>query len=460
MRGEFYMEKRKQTRKGNKNIFLIIIALIVVFIVVYFLFYYGYMKRTVGSYVNKIYPQVFVEGIEVGGKTKEESIKLLNEKNKELIKNNIKVKVKDKEYKIDYESLNIKSNLQETVMEALDYGKDLSIREGYKLIKNPKKVDFDIEYSYNINSVLDEIEKTLNKKVKNATIVKEDGKLKVSESSSKEEINRKDFISQVEEVVKSNTENNKGDVTLKLPISIKKPEINTEDLKRINTIISSFSTNFVDDVRATNIKVATEAASGIVLMPEEEYSFNKLVGESTKEKGYVKATVIKDNELQLELGGGICQVSTTLHNGIIRAGILPTERTHHSIPIGYVDKGMDATIYYNIVDYKFKNTLPYPIYIDGIVENNKLIFNIYSYKELENIKYEVISEVYKEMPQKIEYKKDITLDEGEEIVENPGSKGYKVKVYRKTLENKKVVKEEVIYDDIYEPVNKIIRRNG
>ncbi len=454
------MEKRKQTRKGNKNIFLIIIALIVVFIVVYFLFYYGYMKRTVGSYVNKIYPQVFVEGIEVGGKTKEESIKLLNEKNKELIKNNIKVKVKDKEYKIDYESLNIKSNLQETVMEALDYGKDLSIREGYKLIKNPKKVDFDIEYSYNINSLLDEIEKTLNKKVKNATIVKEDGKLKVSESSSKEEINRKDFISQVEEVVKSNTENNKGDVTLKLPISIKKPEINTEDLKRINTIISSFSTNFVDDVRATNIKVATEAASGIVLMPEEEYSFNKLVGESTKEKGYVKATVIKDNELQLELGGGICQVSTTLHNGIIRAGILPTERTHHSIPIGYVDKGMDATIYYNIVDYKFKNTLPYPIYIDGIVENNKLIFNIYSYKELENIKYEVISEVYKEMPQKIEYKKDITLDEGEEIVENPGSKGYKVKVYRKTLENKKVVKEEVIYDDIYEPVNKIIRRNG
>ncbi len=457
------MEKRNQRRKGNKNTFFTIIALIVVFIVVYFLFYYGYMKRTVSSYVNKIYPQVFVEGIEVGGRTKEESIKLLNEKSKELINNDIKVKVKDKEYKIDYESLNIKSNLQETLMEALDYGKDLSVREGYKLIKNPKKVDFDIEYSYNTNfvdSLLDEIEKTLNKEVKNATIIKEDGKLKVSESSSKEEINRKDFISQVEEVVKSNTENNKGDVTLKLPISIENPEINTEDLKRINIIISSFSTNFVGDVRATNIKVATEAASGIVLMPEEEYSFNKLVGESTKEKGYVEAPVIKDNKLQPELGGGICQVSTTLHNAIIRAGILPMERTHHSMPIGYVDKGMDATIYYNVVDYKFKNTLPYPIYIDGIVENNKLTFNIYSYKELENIKYEVISKVYKEIPQKIEYKKDINLDEGEEIVENQGSKGYKVKVYRKTLENKKVVKEEVIYDEIYEPVNKIIRRNG
>ncbi len=325
------MEKRNQRRKGNKNTFFTIIALIVVFIVVYFLFYYGYMKRTVSSYVNKIYPQVFVEGIEVGGRTKEESIKFLNEKSKELINNDIKVKVKDKEYKIDYESLNIKSNLQETLMEALDYGKDLSVREGYKLIKNPKKVDFDIEYSYNTNfvdSLLDEIEKTLNKEVKNATIIKEDGKLKVSESSSKEEINRKDFISKVEEVVKSNTENNKGDVTLKLPISIENPEINTEDLKRINIIISSFSTNFVGDVRATNIKVATEAASGIVLMPEEEYSFNKLVGESTKEKGYVEAPVIKDNKLQPELGGGICQVSTTLHNAIIRAGILPMERTH------------------------------------------------------------------------------------------------------------------------------------
>ena len=371
--------------------------------------------------------------------------------------------MKDKEYKIDYDILSIKSNLQETIIEALNHGKDLSIREGYKLIKNPKKVDFDIEYSYNIkavDSLLDEIEKTFNKEVRNATIIKEDGKLKVSESSSKQEINRIDFISQIEEVVKSNTENNKGDVTLELPISVEEPKINTEDLQRINTIISSFSTNFLDDVMATNIKVAAAAVSGIVLMPEEEYSFNKLVGESTKEKGYVEVPVIKDNKLQPELGGGICQVSTTLHNAIIRAGILPTEITHHSMPVGYVDKGMDATIYYNLVDYKFKNTLPYPIYIDALVENNKIIFNIYSYKELENKKYEIISKVYEEIPQKIEYKKDITLDEGEEKVENLGSKGYKVKVYRKTLENKKEVKEEVICDEIYKPINKIIRRNG
>ncbi|MEW8993972.1 VanW family protein [Clostridium sp.] len=456
------MGKSKQKRKDNKNIFLIIIALIVVFIVVYLLFYYGYMKRTVSSYEDKIYPQVFVEGIEMGGKTKDEAIKLSNEKTKELINNDIKVKVKDKEYKIDYDRLSIKSNLQETIMEALNHGKNLSIREGYKLIKNPKKVDFDIEYSYNIkavDSLLNEIEKTFNKEVRNATIIKEDGKLKVSESSSKEKINRKDFISRVEEAVKSNTENNKGDVTLELPISIEEPNISTEDLQRINTIISSFSTNFLDDVIATNIKVATVAASGIVLMPEEEYSFNKLVGESTKEKGYVEVPVIKDNKLQPELGGGICQVSTTLHNAIIRAGILPTEITHHSMPVGYVDKGMDATIYYNLVDYKFKNTLPYPIYIDAIVENNKIIFNIYSYKELANRKYEIISKVYEEIPQKIEYKKDITLDEGEEKVENLGSKGYKVKVYRKTLENKKEVKEEVICDEIYKPINKIIRRN-
>ncbi len=456
------MGKRMRKRKGNKNISLIIIALIVVSIVVYLLFYYGYMKRMVSSYEDKIYPQIFVEGIEMGGKTQSEAETILNEKTNELINNDIKVKVKDKEYKIDYDNLNIKSNLPETLEEALNYGKNLSVREGYKLIKKPEKVDFDIKYSYNteiVHLLLGEIDKTLSKEVKNATMTKEDGEFTITESSRKEEMDSESFLVKVEEVIRSNTENNKGDVTIELPINIEEPNIKTEDLKKINTIISSFSTNFVDDVRATNIKVASVAASGIVLMPEEEYSFNKLVGESTKEKGYVEAPVIKENKLQPELGGGVCQVSTTLHNAIIRAGILPTERAHHSIPVGYIDKGMDATIYYDVVDYKFKNTLPYPIYIDGIAENDKLIFNIYSYKELENMKYEITSKVDEEIPQEIEYKRDVTLDEGEEKIENLGSNGYKVKVYRKILENKKEIKEEIIYDDVYEPVNRVIRRN-
>lgn len=456
------MGKRTRRRKNNRNIGLLIIILIVVFIAVYLLFYYGYMKRAVSSYEDKIYPQIFIEGIDVGGKTKSEANKLLNEKTKELINNDIKVKVKDREYKIDYDNLDIKSNLQETITKALNHGKKLSVREGYKLIKNPKKVEFDIEYSYNmeaVDSLLNEIETTLSKEVKDATLTKEGGELKVSKSSVKEEMDKKGFISKVEEVIKSNTENNKGDVTLELPINVEEPKIKTEDLQKIDTIISSFSTNFIDDVRAINIKIAASEASGVVLMPEEEYSFNKLVGESTKEKGYVEAPVIKDNKVQVELGGGVCQVSTTLHNAIIRAGILPIERTHHSMPVGYVDMGMDATIYYNTVDYKFKNTLPYPIYIDSMVKGDKLTFNIHSYKELTNKRYEITSKIYEEIPQKIEYKKDITLDEGEEKVEAPGNNGYKVKVYRKTIENKKVVKEEEIYNDVYEPVNKVVRRN-
>lgn len=457
------MGKRTRRRRNNKNIGLLIIVLIVVFIVMYLLFYYGYMKRAVSSYEDKIYPQVFIEGIDVGGKTKSEAFNILNEKTKELINNDIRVMAKDKEYKIDYDSLNIQSNLSETLTQALNYGKNLSVRKGYKLINKPQNVEFDIKYSYNIESVdslLNEIEKTLSKEAKDASITKEDGSLKVSESTAKEEIDRKAFISKVEEIIRSNTENNKGDVTLELPINVEEPKIKTEDLQKIDTIISSFSTNFIDDVRATNIKIAAAAAGGVVLMPQEEYSFNKIVGESNKEKGYVEAPVIKDNKLKSELGGGVCQVSTTLHNAIIRAGILPTDRTHHSMPVDYVDKGMDATIYYNTVDYKFKNTLPYPIFIDAIVENDKLTFNIYSYKELANKKYEITSKTYEEIPQKIEYKKDITLDEGEEKVEDTGSNGYKVKVYRKTIENKKEVKEEEIYNDVYEPVNRVVRRNG
>ncbi|MEG0133203.1 MAG: VanW family protein [Clostridium sp.] len=454
--------KQKRRKTDNKNVIMLIVLLVITFIIVYTITYYGYMKRVVQAYDGIIYPEVYIEDIYVGGKGKKEALGAIVERSNEIMNNDINIKVKDKDYNIYYKDLQIENNSEEVINEAVNYGKNLSLISQYKLIKNPVEKNLQVKYTYNpetVNLVLEDIDKTLSKESENATLTKVNGKLMVSGGKFKEEIDKAELLGLVEATIRDNTENNKGNVMLELPVKTTEPSIKPDDLSRINTIIASYSTNFNEDSRAENIKRAAEVASGVLLMVGDEYSFNKLVGDTTEEKGYGEAPVIIGNEIKSEVGGGICQVSTTLHNAVLRAGILPIDRTPHSIPVSYVPIGEDATIYYDKIDYKFKNTLSYPIYIDSEVESGKLTFSVYSYNELIGKKYDIVSKVYEKIPYEVTYKRDIKLEEGEEFIEKQGAEGYKVKVYRIYFEDDKRIKEDLIYDDSYEPVSKIVRRN-
>lgn len=162
--------------------------------------------------------------------------------------------------------------------------------------------------------------------------------------------------------------------------------IKGDSLKSINSLIGTYSTNFASSSsqRANNIALATKSINGKILMPGEVFSFNDTVGERTGERGYEPAPVIIGNKLESGLGGGICQVSTTLYNAVSRAGMTSIEREHHTMPVHYVPQGMDATVDYGNIDYKFKNIYQYPVYIQAYISNGNIIFNLYSNSSMKN----------------------------------------------------------------------------
>ncbi len=152
------------------------------------------------------------------------------------------------------------------------------------------------------------------------------------------------------------------------------------------------------------------------------------------------------------LGGGICQVSSTLYNTILLSNIKSTERMHHTLPSSYVPLGMDATVDWGNIDYKFKNTFSYPIYIEGIADGSSIIFNLYSNSELKKRTYSIWNEVYNTINANMKTEDDPNLPEGkQEIVQNAYT-GYKVRVYKNILENGKVIGKELVSDDFYRPI--------
>ncbi|AGC68170.1 putative factor for cell wall maintenance or synthesis YoaR [Thermoclostridium stercorarium subsp. stercorarium DSM 8532] len=144
-------------------------------------------------------------------------------------------------------------------------------------------------------------------------------------------------------------------------------------------LVSSFATVIYDknENRVNNIKIAAEELDGTIIEPGEIFSFNETVGRRTKEKGYKEATIFVDGEKSKGVGGGICQVSTTLYNAALEAGLKIVERHRHSREVSYVEKGKDAAVAYNSKDLRFKNTKDYPIEIKVTVTEDEIRVSIY-----------------------------------------------------------------------------------
>ncbi|MCX7715303.1 MAG: VanW family protein [Clostridia bacterium] len=140
------------------------------------------------------------------------------------------------------------------------------------------------------------------------------------------------------------------------------------------TLLKEFSTSIKDKEsdRVSNIKLAARAIDGTVLKSGEIFSFNKIVGERTEQKGYKIAPILVGKEHEEGIGGGVCQVSTTIYNTAKKAGLEIIERHQHDIGVGYIKKGKDSTVNYPTMDLKFKNNTDFKIKIAVKVTENKV----------------------------------------------------------------------------------------
>ncbi|NLK51071.1 MAG: hypothetical protein GX295_01300 [Syntrophomonadaceae bacterium] len=156
------------------------------------------------------------------------------------------------------------------------------------------------------------------------------------------------------------------------------PEIISKDLAGINSLLGSFSTRFnpSDIARTNNLKLAVNSLNNTLLLPGAEFSFYDRVGPRTAERGYQKSKIIVNGKAGIGVGGGVCQVTSTLYNVVLQAGLGVTERFPHSRPVGYVPVGQDAAVMGKEADFKFKNTSPHPVYILSEIEKNQIIISL------------------------------------------------------------------------------------
>lgn len=272
-------------------------------------------------------------------------------------------------------------------------------------------------------------------------------------------------------------ENKQYQTTITAELTTVEPTITVEDVQAHTTLIGSFSTTYdykgtAEDTeyqrevmipnRAFNVQKSTDAINNQVIKPGSTWSFNKTVGDRTEKNGWKTANGIFGGDRYTEqYGGGVCQVSTTLYNALLEcySSVEIVERRKHSIPSTYVDKGLDATVDTNHIDFRFKNVSDYPLYIFAYTSNNKKSssrkkdVNVLIYGEAlpAGVTYQARTELVEEiLPGEpiLTESKNLFIGE-EEIIADPRS-GYKYNVYIEKLENGKVVSSTLMYMDNYE----------
>lgn len=257
-----------------------------------------------------------------------------------------------------------------------------------------------------------------------------------------------------------------------IPLQSMDAEITRESLQQNVTLLAT-GKNAIDKYSSTerneNIRLAFSEINGYILENGETFSFNKVVGNRSEENGYKPALGYVSGELVEVVGGGVCQVSTTLYSAALCAGLTITERTPHSMPVSYIELGQDATVNYmrgHMIDLKFKNETGYPVYITAAIEQNAAgrlmsVVRIYGHSLGEDIHYRVESIEVETLPipEKAVVRKDT---EGKYVRYtnqtyhySKGSEGHVVETYLQKLRGTTVIEQKLISTDTYKAQPKI-----
>ena len=326
---------------------------------------------------KKIHKNITIENISVGKLTKEEAVNMLK---KTYPLDNFNINYNNESWTIKPEDIELNFHIEERVDEALNYTRSKSIwnnikRKGKLNINKPYNIKIKATYNeVKLSKQLEKIYEKINIEAVDATFyVEPSGEIKRSESKEGRYVD----ISKLKDDI-YNMINKKKIKDINLPVLTLYPKTSTKQVKSINSILGQFSTSFNDSTsRGSNIHVAGESTSDVLLMPGETFSYNKKTGARNWVNGYQSAPIIVGGRVVNGEGGGVCQVSTTIYNAALLSGLTIDEVHNHSLPSRYAPRGRDATVSYGYTDLKFTNPYTHPVYIKNIVGNGAITSKIY-----------------------------------------------------------------------------------
>ena len=417
-------------------------------------------KKVIAEWQEKVYPGVSVMGEDLSGMTLPEVKNLLETKILEAVKTNaLTVVVKDKEFTLSLGDLDVALDTQSMSEYVVSLGKSLEETEKLQRIYTKTLEEVEVPYTYSEEKLIayvKSIASEINVSAKNATIKKSGDGFTVTEHQTGMVLEEEKLVASLKEVLPKLEPGAK----LEASLVIDEPKVTSDALKMIDGRLSTFTTNYSTSAagRKHNVGFAASLINGTVLMPGETFSYNAEIGPVTLRAGFKNAGVIIGDKIEDGVGGGLCQVSSTLYQAALHSNMGIEQRRNHSMAVAYLKPGMDAVVYGPYLDLKFKNNYPNPVYIQAYGDNNNLSVSIYGHQaDLGGYSYKVFSETTSVLQPTIKKVEDNTLFVGEEVVEKKPVTGYTSKTYRQTIKDGKVVKTEVISQDSYKKVDGVIR---
>ncbi len=407
---------------------------------------------------DKFLPGVKIAALSISGLNREEAIMKVDEWLDTINDTPVVFYTNDYSYQTNLKDLSHRPDAVKIVNDVWEKEKKRGIKSKILTMDGGKETVYSVKISYDpneIQKIVEELSLNLNKDFQNASLeIDKWTGLRIIPGVQGQKLNV--------DATFAGMPGKWGDFTLlRIPVVLTKtePVINEEQLKIMGELASFTTWYNVNEVdRSHNLRLAADTVNTTAIPPGEVFSFNRIVGERTYERGYRDALIINNGVFEPGLGGGICQVSSTIYNAVLRAGLEIVERHNHALAVTYVPLGHDATIAYGLQDFKFKNNTNYPIYIRAMAESGGLTVNIYGH-----LKYKKKISVTNVIDRVIQFEENVEIKDdmapGTEKIEQKGVTGYVARSFRHFHDDAdQIIKTEHLATDYYKPVNKIIYR--
>lgn len=455
-----YSKRMSRKRKRQRELMIKIGASVVVLFVIVYIALYQYVNKTDK---DKIHENIYIGEVDVSGMNAEAAVSTLNEKLTEYKALGVTIKVGEASTETTLEQLGISmTNMEDAVEKAVDYGKTGSIWKRFWQIRGLKKESEVIDDKFQIDTELttafvDEYVQPLELRAQDATIRSSGNGFEITDEVAGTMVNTEESIEALNTCL--NKEWSYDVIEFEMEQTVEEPKITRADLEVITDELGSFYTDAGGGTRLKNIQRATELLNGIVLMPGEELSVEQMTAPYTLENGYVEGSAYENGKVVQSIGGGLCQVSSTLYNAVLYAELEIVTRSAHSMLVSYVEPSRDAAIAEGSKDLVFKNSYEYPVLIEGYINSSgQLWFHVYG-KETrpEGRTVEYISETLENISYTTKYVADSGMSLGEKATEGSKINGKKAKLWKVIYENGVEVSRETRNNSNYRASEYIVK---
>lgn len=403
---------------------------------------------------NTIISGVTIGGIDVSGMTAEEAKEAVDHYVDALSGTSVTLMAGENPVEVSASSLGFHVEMTDVYEEAVGLCKKGNIVKRYKDKKHLEEegIDYDIVYGFDenaIRAVLTEQCTAFDRPAVDATLTRSNGTFSVTEGTTGYQLDIEASVQIVLDFLKKQWNIYDTDVTLAMVET--QPKGNKEELSKVKDLLATATTSYATSGanRRGNVERGAQLINGTVVYPGEEFSCYGVTSPITVENGYFMAASYAEGKVVESAGGGICQVSSTLYNAVLKAELEVTQRSNHSMIVSYVEPAMDAAIAGTYKDLKFINNTQYPIYIEGITAGKKITFNIYGVETRSaNRTVEYVSEIVEEKEPTVEIKVNESMEFGK-VAKDSSHKGIVAKLWKIVKENGLEVSREQVNKSTY-----------